>query len=201
MTHLFVVVLVKKTPRRNVKKEVSRLLEPYDEQLQVPEYEETCYCVGSGAHHRAYEAMRSKFGTIETREAQEFGKQTFESDPERTTPERECRSCSGIGKRKTTYNPNGKWDWWSLGGRWDRMVNDDFSKANPYDISHTHQLEGNVSTPRFLIDHHIIPYAIVTPDGHWHEEEDWKGWEWKDTVRSILSENLDTQVVGVDCHA
>ncbi len=122
MTHHFVVVLVEKTARRNIEKEVSKLLEPYDEQLEVPEYEETCSCLGFAAHRRTYEAMRSKFGTIETRAAQEYGKETFESDPEKSLPEQNCRLCNGAGKWKTTINPNGKLDWWSLGGRWDRAI-------------------------------------------------------------------------------
>jgi hypothetical protein len=67
--------------------------------------------------------------------------------------------------------------------------------------SHTHRLEGNVSTPQFLIDHDIIPYALVTPDGCWHEEEYWKSWEWEETAKSILAENLETLAVGLDCHA
>ena len=45
------------------------------------------------------------------------------------------------------------------------------SRTHPHSISHTHELEGNVSTPKFLIDHNIIPAAIVTPDGRWHEKE------------------------------
>ena len=180
---------------------MSRLLEPYDEQLQVPEHEETCYCVGSGAHRRAYEAMWSKFGTIETREAQEFGKQTFESDSEGTVPERDCRFCSGRGKRKTTYNPDGKWDWWSLGGRWDRAIRGDFSRTNPYMISHAHDLDGNASSPKFLVDNDIVPAAIVTPDGRWHEAEEWKEWEWDNRAKSIFAENLATLAIGVDCHA
>lgn len=201
MTHLFVVVLVKKDASMDVEKEVSKLLEPYDEQLDAPEHEETCYCVGSAARHRAYEVMRQKFGTIDTREALEFGRGMFESDAGKHLPDEDCRSCGGTGKSKSEINPNGKWDWWNFGGRWDRAIQGDFSKTNPYAISHARELEGNTSTPQFLIDHDIIPAAVVAPDGKWYEEEEWREWEWKDTVKSILSRNLDALAVGVDCHA
>ena len=75
------VVLVKKGARRDIEKKVSELLAPYDQQLQVPEYEKVCYCVGSIARRRAYEAMDDKFGATESKEASEFGKETFELDP------------------------------------------------------------------------------------------------------------------------
>jgi hypothetical protein len=145
--------------------------------------------------------MRSRFGTTETREAQGFGKETFESDSEKSLPRPNCTLCAGTGKWRTTLNPDGRWDWWSFGGRWDSAIQNDFSKTNPYKISHTHRLNCNISIPRRLIDHNIIPAAIVTPDGCWHEEEDWKNWTWEDTVRSIFSKNLDALAVGIDCHA
>ena len=74
------MVLVKKDERQETEERVSKLLAPYDEQLEVPEYEKDCYCVGSAAHRRAYDAMQRKFGTITTREALKFGKETFEAD-------------------------------------------------------------------------------------------------------------------------
>lgn len=145
--------------------------------------------------------MRQKFGTIETREASEFGRTVFESDPGKDSPEEDCSSCKGTGKRKSDINPNGKWDWWSFGGRWDRAIQGDYSRTNPYAISHAHELDGNTSTPQSLIELGVIPAAIVTPDGHWYEEEEWKEWAWKDTVKSILSRNIDAIAIGVDCHA
>jgi hypothetical protein len=199
--HHFVAVLVRKSARGNIEEEVSRLFAPYDEQLEVQEYERECSCVGFAAYRRAYAEMRNRFGTIETRDALEFGKTIFDSDPEKSRPRADCEVCHGIGKWKSRCNPNGKWDWWSFGGRWDGAIRGDFSKTNPYAISHAHDLEGNIAAPRFLIEHDIIPSAIVTPDGVWHEQEEWRGWEWAETARSILSKNTEALAVGVDCHA
>ena len=201
MAHLFVIALVKKKDRRRIEKAVSSLLAPYDEQLEVPEHEEDCYCVGRASERKAYEAARAKFGTNQSREAEEFAFRSFSSDPDRSAPEHGCSSCAGTGKRRTTLNPNGRLDWWSFGGRWDGAAQDDFSKVTPTTISHTNRLEGNMTTPQFLIDHDITPAAIVTPDGKWHEEERWKNWEWPDTAKSILSKNLEALAVGLDCHA
>jgi len=195
-----VLVKVKKSSPRNIEKAVSELLRPYDEQLKVPEHEERCSCIGFSAYRRTYEKMRKKFGTTETREAQEFGKETFETDPDASLPQATCELCNGTGKWGTTLNPNGKWDWWSFGGRWDRAIQGDPSRTNAFSISHTHELDGNTTTPQFLIDCNITPAAIVTPDGVWHEEERWKSWEWDDTSKSILSKNLETLAVGIDCH-
>lgn len=31
----------------------------------------------------------------------------------------DCSTCDGLGKRATNYNPDSKWDWYQLGGRWE----------------------------------------------------------------------------------
>jgi hypothetical protein len=202
LTHYFVVVLVRKGSNgQGIKRRVWKLLKPYDEQLEVPEYERECFCVGMTCRDRAYDAARTRFGTTESREALEFAAETFDSDPEKSLPKADCEFCRGTGKDRSTLNPNGHWDWYSFGGRWDGVVNGDFSKCTPDYRSHTNRLEGNVSTPKFLLDNNIIPATIVTPDGQWHEEEDWKSWEWDNTAKSILSRNLETLAVGLDCHA
>ncbi len=130
LAHFFVIVLLSKRVR-NIERNVDRLLAPYDEQKEVPEYEKTCPCVGSVAKGRAYESMRTKFGTIDTKEALEFGKQMFDSDPDRNTPDPKCRLCAGAGSNKWTLNPDGKWDWYTYGGRWDGAVHNDWSRVTP----------------------------------------------------------------------
>jgi hypothetical protein len=57
----------------------------------------------------------------------------------------------------------------------------------------------------------MCPYAVVTPDGAWHEH-DWRKHstaeqmtqatsKWTDRVHCLLSQHKDTIVVGLDCHS
>ena len=58
----------------------------------------------------------------------------------------------------TTNNPEGRWDWYEIGGRWDR-----FRK----------RASGNVISTRALRKspdlQDILPYYVLTPDGTWLE--------------------------------
>ena len=58
-----------------------------------------------------------------------------------------------------TYNPNGKWDWYEIGGRWDG-----FLRGNAM-IARTLRRQPNLKK--------LLPHDFVTPDGEWHEEETW----------------------------
>jgi hypothetical protein len=42
----------------------------------------------------------------------------LQDHPLKDKPDLKCKECSGSGKRETTYNPNSKWDYYVLGGRW-----------------------------------------------------------------------------------
>jgi hypothetical protein len=39
-------------------------------------------------------------------------------DPAKDFPDPICSDCNGTGISSTTYNPNSKWDWYEIGGRW-----------------------------------------------------------------------------------
>lgn len=45
-------------------------------------------------------------------------------------PDPKCEECKGTGKSETTYNPQSKWDWWTIGGRWTGMLRPDYK---PYE--------------------------------------------------------------------
>ncbi|MDG6987695.1 MAG: hypothetical protein JRN21_00010 [Nitrososphaerota archaeon] len=205
MTHYFLAVLLNKDNGTNFKEKAEELLAPYDEQLKGVEHEETCYCVGREARRNAYNAARDRFGSHKASiESLDYAMKTFESDPKRSSPDSKCEFCLGTGKCKTVYNPKGEWDWWRVGGRWDGAIQ---GKPQDYDghgnVFGEGHLEHNISTPKFMLDHDIIPAAIVTPDGVWHEEdfENFEGWaRWSVRAKSILSNNLETLAVGIDIH-
>jgi hypothetical protein len=103
----------------------------------------------------------------------------------------------------STYNPDGKWDWYEIGGRWDRYVA---------------RSRGNVISSRALRrSRHLrkcLPYYLVTPDGRWLEREDAPCFgpaatasdrrakrRWLAQVRRVLSHYIDHSVVCVDVHS
>lgn len=63
----------------------------------------------------------------------------------------------------TTYNPNSKWDWYSIGGRWSGEI----LHAGSYDTDQAH-LEDITK-----ID---TPYCFVDLNGNWHEKGEMGWW-------------------------
>lgn len=65
------------------------------------------------------------------------------------------------GNQWSTYNPRSRWDWYAIGGRWDREL---VVKGGG---------QGNVNQARLgdlnlLLS--LVPFAVLTPDGTWHEQ-------------------------------
>ena len=86
-------------------------------------------------------------------------------------------------------NPNKKWDWWTVGGRWANIIPGNACLAE--DVG------------RYFTEY--IPSAIVDADG-WHAAKDW-GWfgasaptDEPDVVREKLAEHVGKRVWVVDFH-
>jgi hypothetical protein len=60
----------------------------------------------------------------------------------------------------TTSNPDGRWDWYEIGGRWNRYING--SRHNVIAV------RALLKSPH-LKDH--LPCYVLTPDGLWLEHE------------------------------
>lgn len=71
-------------------------------------------------------------------------------------------------------NPAGKWDYWEIGGRWNGWLTD----ADPEKA----QLQDNIAPVEHVVAHGKLPFALVTPEGVWHERGDLC------TVRGILDD-------------
>lgn len=143
--------------------------------------------------------------------------------PLRDSSDPGCDECSGSGANKSKRNPLSKWDWWVIGGRWagwvrgieDAMPEDvnmfddreasDRSKAVRRDVRNNSRHVSEFSSP---IPDDMIPFAIVTPDGEWHEKGSMGWWgcvsdaksDWKDGARSILAQHPTALAVAVDLH-
>ena len=113
-------------------------------------------------------------------------------------------------------NPDGRWDGWRIGGRWDGVLtgapterDDGGEDGEPSDeaTSEREALRRNACPVRDLPEDRV-PFAIVTPDGIWHAEGrmgwfgqpaelDPYGEDYYDWVREQYPDCL---AVAVDCH-
>jgi len=168
---------------------VARALEPFDESLAVEAYRD--YLDPSDI-----ERMAAHYGIPAT------------DLPALTHKMKDWRKCEGgVDARGlyalSTYNPDGKWDWYEIGGRWDRYI--PRSRANVISARALHR-------SRHL--HKRLPYYLVTPEGRWLESE--AGWRfgtpataadrraerrWLAQVRRVLKQYMDRKVVCVDVHS
>lgn len=103
------------------------------------------------------------------------------------------------GNLLSTYNPNSKWDWYEIGGRWnDTLITLSCTKTNEDIVD---QIDWD-KTP--------VPFAFITPDGKWHERGEMGWWaivsnekdnsEWEEEFRDAVKKYHDLTVTVVDCH-
>lgn len=103
------------------------------------------------------------------------------------------------GNLLSTYNPKSKWDWYTIGGRWD----DELKLVSGELVNEAYVSE---------IDwRDNIPFAFITPDGEWHEKGNMGWWacvsnekkknDWETEFKDFIN-NLDDDVIVtvVDCH-
>jgi hypothetical protein len=141
----------------------------------------------------------------------------FKEHPLRDAADSECSRCNGTGLYETTYNPKSQWDWYRVGGRWDGLiVNNRQYSQNGFNFSHVHETIKNNSllldSLPDEIDDNWIPFAIVTPDGEWHEKGDMGWWgivndaksNWEQEAKEIINKyrkgEIKYMAVAVDCH-
>lgn len=113
-------------------------------------------------------------------------------------------------------NPNAKWDWYVIGGRWSNNVllkNDgrcDFAKLK--DINFGVDNKRYVKNIRLRNSKHRT-FALITPDGKWYEKGQMGWFGFEDTTNETIKnydknfENIvnseeyrDYYFVLVDCH-
>ena len=103
----------------------------------------------------------------------------------------------------TTCNPDGKWDWYEIGGRWNGYIPG--SRRNVISARAIHR-------SRRL--RRCLPCYLLTPDGRWLEQEDGPAFgppvteadrrskrRWFATVRDVVAQYIDHRVVCVDIHS
>ena len=104
------------------------------------------------------------------------------------------------GEPLSTYNPDSKWDWWVIGGRWDGWLLDHETSGE--------QVAANMTTTEDALARGKIPHAIITPDGAWHEHGRMGWWatliteneNWDTDARQLLATYPGHQFLILDAH-
>lgn len=127
------------------------------------------------------------------------------------------------GEVYSTYNPNSKWDWYQIGGRWSgllKLKDGAFGKMGERswatkddDIAEDMVDMAKVRDVDWESMNDFITYAVITPDGKWHSkgEMGWFGFSseskneaelWKQTYKQnfIDTANPEWTITIVDCH-
>lgn len=175
---------------------------------------------------------------------------------DRDQADAECDECRGSGETQTTSNPQGYWDWWCIGGRWNGMLLGD--EYNAYEDERNYQscrmcqgtgkrddelgrqqrllhpgyscnvcsgtgremkfpskqpeppIGGNWRRVSEIPKSAQIPFAVVTPDGEWHQKgemlmfgisrDEMPEEDWDVKLQSIYGDYHDHIAVVVDCH-
>ena len=218
----------------------SALLEPYDETRQMPSREVDCWCVGLQARREIEVEVEKKFniGQLRTDFAElpkkertrarwheilkpriALQEKLMESHPLNDMPSESCSNCDGTGRYMSTSNPDGKWDYWVIGGRWDGWIfgpergkasSDDKHGFNFEDRHHTPENNTRLVHDIPTDDIYYCPFAVITPDGQWHQSGSMGWWgivtdeidpdEWHEDVKKLLAQYPNHFAVAVDCH-
>jgi len=128
--------------------------------------------------------------------------------PERNVPNPECTNCCGAGVYDTTYNPESKWDWWVIGGRWCGTLIDPEKGCGCDQWNHNEHWRQNVIKAHELKEGWSC-HAMILPDGTWEENGKMGGFgmvsdeddAWDNGRRQeIMSAFPDNAIVLLDCH-
>lgn len=123
----------------------------------------------------------------------------------------DCVFCGGTGQS----NPNQKYEWYVIGGRWDGEVGKSQVHHDPSlrGVERAFRpgsrtLENNCVPVARIANKDIGCFALLTPDGQWHmwadSIHDWEPTRrqqerWRKKVQRLLGKHSDCLAVGVDC--
>ncbi len=128
--HFSVIVILKKGQK------LDKVMAPFYSGDSVPSHPEKCYCISD----EAKSAVRGKlnfdthvripYGKLPAQEqtqgmwkkmvAEHNAKEIelIKAHPRFGQPDPACSECEGTGTRQSESNPQGYWDWYEVGGRW-----------------------------------------------------------------------------------
>ena len=88
----------------------------------------------------------------------------------------------------STYNPDSKWDWYSIGGRWSGFLctKEKDDEGNPVRVN---QAQFKDIDWDYMFENHITPFNYVTEEGEWREKGE-MGW-WGMTTNEMEQDDWD----------
>ena len=105
-----------------------------------------------------------------------------------------------------TYNPNSKWDWYSIGGRWDGFLILK-ERDEEGEVIETNQALFNEIDWNYMFEHRFPPFCFVDTDGQWNEKGEMGWWgvtfdekpdtTWEDIFKEYLKTVEDNCLVTV----
>lgn len=133
MSHYTVAVITRTDPRES--DELERLLAPFDENMEVERYlhRTKAQIIEDGKKHkeemleRLKEFDKDKLIEILTNRAYRWWRDIFNCETDEDFYKMEAYQDmidTDSGDEYTTYNPNSRWDWYEVGGRWSEELRD-----------------------------------------------------------------------------
>jgi len=205
MTHFTVAIIVPHGVS-DIETYVATQMDPYYEHSEAEAY--VCYSLEQAAADIASSIHRLEL--IISREEQSYDLAKCRENLEQlrtVTPEQKYREYVRLhetfndrGQPISTYNPDSKWDWYRIGGRWDGWINDRETSAESV-------LDNSASTED-AIARNKIPHAIISPDGKWLQRGQMGWWailvteneNWERDAAAILARYPGHRLVIVDAH-
>ncbi|MBW4687174.1 MAG: hypothetical protein KME40_19215 [Komarekiella atlantica HA4396-MV6] len=99
-----------------------------------------------------------------------------------------------------------KCDGFVIGGRYDGIISgkEQHYNLNPEEFQRRYgldvvQSEDNIRPISTLVPD-LVSYAIVTPDGKWHDCQGKSSEEWLQEFRNLLYQHQEKMVAAIDCH-
>lgn len=227
MSHFVTFVLIPKdTQTDQIERTVALLLEPFNENREVPEYDRACYCVGSKARQDIRDRRGQNFPIEELRaryrEAAE-GRCGIDFDYSKEGERLWKRICAQsnqwtISEEKRLAvelkEPNPECEECHGSG----TLKSNYNKQSKWDwwsIGGRWSRETDVFPVSELFEgdqlkENMCPFACLTPDGEWHENGEMGYWaivsnekeeeDWLAECTKVLKAHQDCLVVNCDLH-
>jgi len=190
-----------------IEEEVENRLHPFDEANLSSPHDTKCYCVGWEATREAI-VQCNEAGIDDPIERRDFIDTTVANDPKKGFPDPNCADCDGTGVHTTTANPNGKWEWWGFGGRWQDIIYDLFPQDKREVLKEKYRaFKGNTCSIQELLafspreKEFQVPYAFLDLKGTWHSRDLFLTQEgWSEEYFSYLEKHSDALIIACDIH-
>lgn len=215
MTH-FTIGIIAPPNVQNIERFIESQMEPYREHSNHEPY--VCYSVEKAKADIERDILR--LGRIIERQETGYDLEKCRTSLayiRGTTPEQRYReyldrhdTFNAKGEPLSTYNPKSKWDWYSIGGRWDGWItHNKLSSERGRNVgAKREEVSNNIATTEEAIKCGFVPHAIITPEGEWLERGR-LGWfalliteneEWDDEAQFYFESHPGHFVVILDAH-